>query len=85
VVLVDEAAEPVAAADLTRCCSCFVPGFGRLEFECTVRPVGGVCAGIDRHGEGEEELYMEGVAIQGGPESCVGVCEGAGEALTGYA
>jgi hypothetical protein len=29
------------------------------------------------------ELYIEGVAIHGGPESCVGVCEDAGEALTG--
>ena len=29
------------------------------------------------------ELYTEGVAIHGGPESCVGVREGAGEALTG--
>ncbi len=30
-----------------------------------------------------EELYAEGVAIHGGPESCVGVREGGGEALTG--
>jgi hypothetical protein len=30
-----------------------------------------------------EELYAEGVASHGGPESCVGVREGAGEALTG--
>jgi hypothetical protein len=29
------------------------------------------------------ELYIEGVAIHGGPESCVGVRKGAGEALTG--
>jgi len=29
------------------------------------------------------ELYIEGVAIHGGPGSCVGVREGAGEALTG--
>jgi hypothetical protein len=29
-----------------------------------------------------EELYVEGVAIHGGPESCVGAREGAGEALT---
>jgi len=29
------------------------------------------------------ELYIEGVAIHGGPESCVGAREGAGEALTG--
>ncbi len=29
------------------------------------------------------ELYIEGVAIHGGPESCVGVREGAGEALAG--
>jgi len=29
------------------------------------------------------ELYIEGVAIHGGPESCVGVREGGGEALTG--
>ena len=29
------------------------------------------------------ELYIEGVAIRGGPESCVGVREGAGEALAG--
>ena len=28
-------------------------------------------------------LYIEGVAIHGGPESCVGVREGVGEALTG--
>jgi hypothetical protein len=26
---------------------------------------------------------IEGVAIHGGPESCIGVCEGEGEALTG--
>jgi hypothetical protein len=30
-----------------------------------------------------EELYVEGVASHGGPESCVGVREDAGEALTG--
>ena len=29
------------------------------------------------------ELYIEGVATHGGPESCVGVREGGGEALTG--
>jgi RNA-directed DNA polymerase len=29
------------------------------------------------------ELYGEGVAIHAGPESCVGVREGVGEALTG--
>jgi hypothetical protein len=29
------------------------------------------------------ELYTEGVAIHDGPESCVGVREGVGEALTG--
>ncbi len=29
------------------------------------------------------ELYIEGVAIHGGPESCVGVRESGGEALTG--
>jgi hypothetical protein len=28
-------------------------------------------------------LYIEGVAIHGGPESCVGVREDGGEALTG--
>jgi hypothetical protein len=31
------------------------------------------------------ELYTEGVAIHGGPESCVGAREGVGEALIGYA
>jgi len=30
-----------------------------------------------------ETLYTEGLAIHGGPESCVGVREGVGEALTG--
>ena len=30
-----------------------------------------------------KELYIEGVATHGGPESCVGVREGAGEALAG--
>jgi hypothetical protein len=30
-----------------------------------------------------EELYAEGVAIHGGPESCIGAREGVGEALTG--
>ena len=30
-----------------------------------------------------EELYVEGVATHDGPESCVVVCEGGGEALTG--
>src|SRR6266487_55942 len=29
------------------------------------------------------ELYIEGVALHGGPESCVGVREGVGEALKG--
>ena len=29
------------------------------------------------------ELYIEGVAIHDGPESCVGAREGVGEALTG--
>jgi hypothetical protein len=28
-------------------------------------------------------LYIEGLATRDGPESCVGVCEGVGEALTG--
>ena len=32
-----------------------------------------------------EELYVEGLASHDGPESCAGVREGAGEALTGYA
>jgi hypothetical protein len=30
-----------------------------------------------------EELYVEGLAIHGGPESCVDVPRGRGEALTG--
>ena len=30
-----------------------------------------------------EELYIEGLAIRGGPESCVGVPRGRSEALTG--
>lgn len=30
-----------------------------------------------------EELYVEGVAIHGGPEPCVGVREGIGEASVG--
>jgi hypothetical protein len=30
-----------------------------------------------------KELYTEGLAIHGGPESCVGAREGVGEALTG--
>jgi hypothetical protein len=30
-----------------------------------------------------EKLYVEGVAIRGGPESCVAAREGVGEALTG--
>ena len=30
-----------------------------------------------------EGLYVEGVAIRDGPESCVGVREGVGEVLTG--
>ena len=30
-----------------------------------------------------EELYVEGVATHDDPESCVVVCEGGGEALTG--
>jgi hypothetical protein len=42
-----------------------------------------VCAGIHRHEKEMRELYIEGVAIHGGPESCVGVREGVGEALTG--
>ena len=29
------------------------------------------------------ELYIEGVATRDGPESCAGVREGGGEALTG--
>ena len=32
---------------------------------------------------GRKEPDIEGVAIHGGPESCVGVREGVGEALTG--
>ena len=32
---------------------------------------------------GMREPYIEGVAIRGDPESCVGVREGVGEALTG--
>src|SRR5919198_3190344 len=34
-------------------------------------------------GKEMRELYIEGVAIHGGPESCVGVREGVGEALLG--
>src|SRR5919109_1560859 len=34
-------------------------------------------------GKGMEESDIEGVASHGGPESCAGVREGAGEALTG--
>ncbi len=34
-------------------------------------------------GKGMEEPYVEGVATHDGPESCVGVREGGGEALTG--
>jgi hypothetical protein len=34
-------------------------------------------------GKERRELYIEGVAIHGGPESCAGVREGAGEALIG--
>ena len=30
-----------------------------------------------------EELCVEGLATRDGPESCGGVCEGVGEALTG--
>ena len=30
-----------------------------------------------------ETLYIEGLAIHDGPESCIVVCEGGGEALTG--
>jgi hypothetical protein len=30
-----------------------------------------------------EELYVEGLATHGGPESCVDVPRGRGEALTG--
>ena len=30
-----------------------------------------------------EELYVEGLATRGGPESCVVAREGGGEALTG--
>jgi hypothetical protein len=33
--------------------------------------------------EGMEESYTEGIASHGDPESCVGVREGEGEALTG--
>jgi hypothetical protein len=33
--------------------------------------------------KGMREPYIEGVATHDGPESCVGVCEGVGEALTG--
>jgi hypothetical protein len=71
-VLVDESAEKIAAAQ--------VLGRGRLtegdrvaaigwqEVERAMRSVFVVCAGINRHGEGEGELYIEGVAIRGGPE-----------------
>ena len=34
-------------------------------------------------GKEMRELCIEGLAIHGGPESCVGVREGVGEALTG--
>ena len=34
-------------------------------------------------GKERRELYIEGVAIHGGPESCAGVREGVGEALAG--
>ena len=33
--------------------------------------------------KGMREPYIEGVATHDGPESCVDVCEGGGEALTG--
>jgi hypothetical protein len=47
VVLVDEPAKPVAAADLTHRRSRVVPGLGRLEFECTVRPLGVVVVDVN--------------------------------------
>jgi hypothetical protein len=34
-------------------------------------------------GKEMRELYIEGLATHDDPESCVGVCEGVGEALTG--
>jgi hypothetical protein len=41
-------------------------------------------AGINRHGEGDERaLHRRGERPHGGPESCVGVREGVGEALAG--
>ncbi len=46
----------------------------------------GVCAGGRPSGVIREGRFLprpEGVAIHGGPESCVGVREGVGEALTG--
>jgi hypothetical protein len=38
--------------------------------------IGGGCAGINRHGEGDEKLYIEGIASQDGPESCAFAREG---------
>ena len=38
---------------------------------------------MEEEEEEVEELYVEGLASHDGPESCAGVREGAGEALTG--
>ena len=41
------------------------------------------CAGETGSKEKMRELYTEGLASHGDPESCAGVRKGAGEALTG--
>jgi hypothetical protein len=43
-----------------------------------------LCAAINRRGEADERaVHRKGVATHGGLESCVNVCKGVGEALTG--
>jgi REP-associated tyrosine transposase len=41
------------------------------------------CAGINRHGEGDERALRRRVSNPPGPESCAGFRKGTGEALTG--
>jgi hypothetical protein len=48
-----------------------------------MQKVGGSVRRETGMGKEMRELYVEGVAIHDGPESCVGVREGVGEALTG--
>jgi hypothetical protein len=70
-------------ATASSACAC-PPGCRLLRKLWAALVLGCGSAGINRHGgEDERALRRKGLASRDGPESCIGVGDGVGEALTG--